>query len=152
MLMASPLNVLKTDKRFVRNQYEKLKMHNGGFLAFNWNMFQIARKVRPDFVVIDGHRGMEGRGPVNGTPVEHDIAIAGPDVVAVDRISIELMGIAYEDVGYLQWCAAAGYGQGNCDHIDVVGEKVADNIIKYQPHPSYEQELEWKLGSTHASG
>ena len=69
MLMASPLNVHQSDSRFVRNQFEKQKMHAGGSLGFNWNMFQMAREgVHPDFVVIDGHRGMEGRGPVNGTP------------------------------------------------------------------------------------
>jgi len=151
MLMASPLNVMNTDSRFVRNQYEKLKMHDGGFLQFNWNMFQLAKDVRPDFVVIDGNFGMEGNGPVNGTPVEHNIALAGPDVVAVDRIGLELMGIAYEDVGYLQWCAAAGYGQGDRTLIDVSGDRVTDNIIKYKPHPSYERELEWKSGGTRAS-
>ncbi|MFC1691947.1 DUF362 domain-containing protein [Candidatus Latescibacterota bacterium] len=150
MLMASPLNVHKSDKRFVRNQIEKSKMHWGGSLGFNWNMFQLARNVRPDFVIIDGHEGMEGNGPVRGTKVEHGIALAGPDVVAVDRTALELMGIAYEDVGYLQWCANAGFGQGNRDLIEVIGEKVTDHIIKYKSHSNIERELEWKLGGVKA--
>ena len=150
--MASPLNVHKSDKRFVRNQIEKAKMHQGGSLGFNWNMFQLAREVRPNFVVIDGHVGMEGKGPVHGTGVEHGIALAGPDVVAVDRTALELMGIAYEDVGYLQWCANAGFGQGNPDLIEIVGENVKDLIIKYRSHPNLERELEWKLGGIKGPG
>ena len=152
MIMGSPLNVHKSDKRFVKNQSEKAKMHDGGFLGFNWNMFQLAQDVKPDFVVIDGHEGMEGRGPVRGTKVEHGIALAGSDVVAVDRIALELMGIAYEDVGYLQWCSNAGYGQGNRDLIEVIGENVSDLIIKYKPHPNFEKELEWKMGGVKAQG
>ena len=105
-------------------------------------MLEIARDVHPNFVVIDGHEGMEGNGPVRGTKVEHLIALAGTDVVAVDRTALELMGIAYEDVGYLQWCANAGLGQGNPDLIEIVGEKVKDLIIKYKPHPNFERELE----------
>jgi uncharacterized protein (DUF362 family) len=146
MIMASPINVAKTDPRFVRNQYEKGKMHAGGSLGFNWNMFEIARHVHPDFVVIDGHEGMEGAGPVQGTPVEHNIALAGPDVVAVDRTTLEIMGIAYEDVGYLQWCAHAGIGQGNRDFIDYIGKNPADHVISYKSHPNLQRELEWKLG------
>lgn len=152
MIMGSPLNVLSTDPRFVRNKNEKSKMHAGGSLGFNWNMFEIAQHVHPDFVVIDGHEGMEGPGPIRGTAVEHNIALAGPDVVAVDRTTLELMGIAYEDVGYLQWCANAGIGQGNKDLIDIIGENPADHVIVYKSHPNLERELEWKLGGTRASG
>ena len=62
------------------------------------------------------------------------------------------MGIAYEDVGYLQWCANAGIGQGNKDLIDIIGENPADHVIVYKSHPNLERELEWKLGGTRASG
>ncbi|MHB9027280.1 MAG: DUF362 domain-containing protein, partial [Candidatus Latescibacterota bacterium] len=47
----------------------------------HYNMFLIARHVRPDFTVIDGLEGMEGNGPVNGTGIPHGIALAGPDVI-----------------------------------------------------------------------
>ena len=52
----------------------------------------------------------------------------------------------------MQWCAAAGIGQGDRDMIDVVGEKVADHVIKYKPHPNGERELEWKQGGSKAEG
>ncbi|MBD3166942.1 DUF362 domain-containing protein [bacterium] len=152
MIMGSPINVASTDPRFIRNQYEKGKMHAGGSLGFNWNMFEIGRIVRPDFVVIDGHMGMEGPGPIRGTAVEHNIALAGPDVIAVDRSTLECMGIAYEDVGYLQWCANAGIGQGNRDLIDYIGADPADHVIVYKSHPNLERELEWKLGGAKAEG
>lgn len=153
MVMGSPLNVPRSDPRFTRNQAEKMKMHAGrNSLGFNWNMFEVGQYVRPDFVVIDGHRGMEGRGPISGTPVEHNIALAGPDVIAVDRSTFECMGIPYEDVGYLQWSSNAGVGQGSRDMIDYIGADPADHVITYESHPNLQRELEWKLGGINAEG
>ena len=87
----------------------KPNMHQGA-TGINFNMFQLAKNVLTEFTVIDGVVGMEGNGPTGGTPVEQGVVVAGPDVVAVDRIGIELMEIDYGDVGYLQWCSNAGIG------------------------------------------
>jgi len=145
MLLGCPLNVLESDPRFIKNQNEKAKMHQGA-TGINWNMYQLARDVRPRFVVIEGVVGMEGDGPVHGTPVEHGVALAGPDVVACDRIGLELMGISYEDVGYLQWCANAGYGQGNRDLIKIIGPDPRNHVIQYKLHSSIELQMGWKEG------
>jgi len=144
VVMASPLNVHKDHPSFVSNQYEKAKMHQGGIPGINYNMFLIANRVRPHFSVIDGFEGMEGNGPNNGTPVEHGVALAGLDVVAVDRIGIELMGIDYADVGYLQWCSNAGYGQGDITKIDVQGPAIRDHVISYRLHDNIEWQMGWK--------
>ncbi len=145
MLLGCPLNVMKSDPRFIRNQYEKSKMHQGA-AGINWNMFQLAKEVQPQFVVIDGIVGMERNGPVGGTPVEHGVALAGPDVVAVDRIGLELMGIDFSDIGYLQWCAKAGFGQGNRDLIKILGPDIKDHVIKYKLHDRIEWQMGWKEG------
>ena len=62
--------------------------------------------------VIDGFEGMEGNGPVGGTPIDHRVCVASPDWLAADRVAVELMGIDYAKVGYLNFCANAGLGQG----------------------------------------
>ncbi|MBN1291782.1 MAG: DUF362 domain-containing protein [Candidatus Latescibacteria bacterium] len=144
MLLASPINVGKNHPNFVKNQFEKAKMHQGGPNGINYNMFLLAHKVRPNFAIIDGTVGMQGNGPNDGTPVEHGVALAGPDVVAVDRVGIELMEINYEDVGYLQWCAEAGIGEGDLSNISVMGPDIATYSTPYKLHENIEWQLTWK--------
>jgi uncharacterized protein (DUF362 family) len=148
ILMAAPLNVIKGHPLFVKNQHEKAKMHEGagerGVKGFNYNMFTLAQRIRPDFSVIDGFEGMEGNGPTRGTPVDHRIVVAGPDVVSVDRIGLEAMGIDYTDVGYLQWCSAAGIGQGDREKIQVLGANPSDHVKKYRLADNIEWQLTWK--------
>ena len=63
--------------------------------AMNYNIAITAKHLRPCWgvAVIDGFEGMEGNGPVGGDPVVMQIALAGPDYLAVDRVAMETMGI-----------------------------------------------------------
>jgi uncharacterized protein (DUF362 family) len=138
MVMGSPLKIYK------KVNY-KYMMHGAGPWWLNYNMFTVARTVRPDFTVIDGLEGMEGNGPIDGTPVEHGIALAGSDVIAVDRVGIDLMGISLEDVGYLNYCADAGLGNASHDRIKIIGSaNPKDHVIKYKPHENIDWQLKWK--------
>ena len=105
----------------------------------------MAQSVRPDFTIIDGVEGMEGNGPINGTPVDHRIAMAGFDVVAIDSMCARLMGIPLENVGYLNYCASAGLGNMDRDKIDIIGSKDPDkSIITYKLGSNIGNQLEWK--------
>jgi len=136
MIMAAPW----TESR---EKNDKPKMH-AGFKEMNWNMFQLAHDVHPQLAILDGLEGMEGNGPIRGTPVEHGVALAGTDYVAVDRIGVELMGIDFSDVGYLSYCMNAGLGQGDRSKIDIVGPDPSDHVIKYKLHDRIEEQLTWK--------
>jgi uncharacterized protein (DUF362 family) len=143
VVMGSPIKV--------GSYNDKVKMHGiadwkstTSNKILNHNIFLMAHHVRPDFSVLDGFEGMEGSGPSNGTPVDHKVALAGPDFVSVDRIGSELMGIPWEDIGYLQFCAQAGLGQGDREKINIIGEDPADHVIKYQLHEDIELQYKWK--------
>ncbi len=123
----------------------KRNMHAGGPRWLHYNMFLMAQGVRPDFTIIDGVEGMEGNGPISGTPVEHKIALAGFDTVAVDSMCARLMGIPLENVGYLNYCAAAGIGNIDRDKIEIIGDKDPDkSIINYKMASNIAMQLEWK--------
>jgi uncharacterized protein (DUF362 family) len=107
-------------------------------------MFALAPFIRPDLAFVDGYEGMEGNGPNNGTPVDHKVCIAGLDWLAVDRVGLELMGIAPGNVGYLVFCAEAGMGQYDLAKIDIVGEKLAAHIRKYELSRNAERQLIWQ--------
>jgi len=144
IIMGSPVNVITRKNRLFRGQ--KTKMHSGGTKGINFNIFQLAQKIRPQFSIIDGLVGMEGNGPTEGTPVEHGFAIAGSDMLAVDRVAMHLMGVNIDDIGYLSYLAWAGEGQVNLSRIKIIGPNPDPYIIPYRMHDNMERLLTWKEG------
>jgi len=62
----------------------------------------VATAVRPGFAIIDGIVGMEGDGPLHGTPVDSGVIVMGDKLSAVDATAVRLMGIYPEYISYLQ--------------------------------------------------
>ena len=83
--------------------------------------------LKPVLTVIDGFVGMEGKGPVDGTPVKMDVIIAGKNVVATDAVGCRVMGIDPHSIKHL--CRAQEKALGNVDNIEVVGEKI-ENVAR----------------------
>lgn len=79
--------------------------------------------ARPDFAIIDGIVGMEGNGPIQGTPKPAGVLLFGDDPVAVDATACRIMGLKPEKVKYL---ARAGTLLGNLEvtKIQEIGERV----------------------------
>jgi len=147
VVMASPLKNPKRGYNF------KSRMHGSGSKGspsypsspklINLNIYKIAHVARPDFAVLDGLVGAEGDGPNDCQPVDHKVALAGPDFLAVDRIGTELMGVPWEKIGYLHWCGAAGLGQGDLDKIKIIGPDPKDLVINYKLHKDVQWCYEW---------
>jgi uncharacterized protein (DUF362 family) len=107
----------------------------------NFNLFQMAQFVVPDLVTIDGFIGMEGDGPLYGDPVESNLAIAGMDWLATDRVGAEVMGFDFERIGHYRYCAEAGMGEGNLGKITILGETIGNCTKTYKPPSSYQSIL-----------
>ena len=144
IVMGSPVNIITEKNRLIRGQ--KTKMHAAGDKGLNWNIFHLAKDIRPDLCVIDGLVGMEGNGPSQGTPVEHGIALAGTDRLAVDRMMLLLMDVNFDDIGYLNYLAWAGDGQSDPTKIKVFGENPMDHIKKYKLADNFDKQMVWKEG------
>jgi uncharacterized protein (DUF362 family) len=143
MVMAAPLITPAINGNPQMNY--KSRMHSGGPRWLNYNMFLVAKQVRPDFTIIDGVEGMQGNGPTGGTAVDHKIALAGDDVLAVDSMCAKLMGIPLEDIGYLNYCAADGLGNIDREKIDIIGNKDPNQyIIPYKLHDNIATQMSWK--------
>ncbi len=117
--------------------------HGGGIKGVNFNLFAMAPRLHPDLSVIDGYQGMQGNGPVGGFPMEHRVAVTSLDWLAADRVAVELMGIDYSKIGYLNYCTDAGMGQADLSKIEVIGEKISDHIKKYKLHDRVERQMAW---------
>ena len=92
----------------------------------------LTRPAWAGLAVIDGFEGMEGHGPTGGTAVDHKVAVASLDWLAADRTAVELMGIDFADIGYLNYCAQAGLGQADLSKIEIIGDRVQDHVKKYK--------------------
>ncbi len=122
---------------------DKPIVHGSGFRALNYNLFALAPRLHPHLAVIDGYDGMEGNGPTSGSAVDHRICVVSPDWLAADRVAVELMGIDFSTVGYLNFCGEAGFGQTDLARIEIIGEPIARHIRRYQLHKNIEQQLIW---------
>lgn len=123
---------------------DKPFIHGGGFRGINYNLYSLSRQVHPHLAVIDGFEGMEGNGPNSGTPVDHRICVAGLDWLAADRVGIELMGIDFANVGYLNYCAQTGLGVADLNKIEVIGEPLSKHIRSYKMSDNFNDQLVWK--------
>lgn len=140
--MGSPINHYKQKSAEGRN--EKHFIHSWGRRGQNYNIFRLAAMgIVPDLAVLDGVLGMEGDGPVKGTPVAHGVALASTDWLAADRLAVELMGYDYRLLKYLDWCGEAGMGEDDLSRIKILGPDYKKHIVKYKLSKNYEQQVAW---------
>lgn len=87
------------------------------------SILDINAAARPDFAIVDGIMGMEGNGPIQGTPKECGVLVLGDDPVAVDATCCRIMALRPHKVKYL---AGAGtlLGHLNVDKIKQLGESI----------------------------
>jgi uncharacterized protein (DUF362 family) len=86
-------------------------------------ILDINAAARPDFAIVDGILGMEGNGPIQGTPKASGIVLFGDDPVAVDATGCRVMGLLPEKVTYL---ARSATMLGHLDPLKIqqLGESV----------------------------
>jgi uncharacterized protein (DUF362 family) len=118
--------------------------HGNSIRGLNYNLFDLGRRLHPHLAVIDGYEGMQGNGPTMGTGVDHRVCVASPDWLAADRVAVELMGIDFAKIGYLNYCAQAGLGEGDLNKIEVHGEPIARHVKPYKLHDNIEKQMIWQ--------
>lgn len=105
------------------------------------NFAALLGKISPDLVLIDGLYGMEGKGPIKGSPVFHGFAVASEDPVQADAMATFVMGISVNDVSYLKYAAEAGLG--NLGWQNMIGVDPAQVKFPYRPHPLHPRQRCW---------
>ena len=141
MVLGAPLH--QPPKETTR--WSDKRRYHVGLRQTHYNMLLTAQKLQPHWgvAVLDGFEGMEGSGPVGGTPVPSRVALASTDFIAADRVGVEVMGINPAWVGYLVYCSQVGLGQYDLAKIDVRGESPAAVRRSYQMHKDIERSLQW---------
>ncbi len=146
VVMGSPVCHYKWKNKESRN--EKSFMHGGrGQMSgreLSYNLFLVANMgVQPDLAVLDGVVGAEGDGPWGATSIEGGIALASTDWLAADRLGIELMGVDYKEIKYLNWCGKAGMGEDDLSKIKIIGPDYKRYVLKYKLSRNADKQREW---------
>lgn len=94
----------------------------------------ISHTIRQDLIVVDGIVGMEGLGPIQGSPVNLGLIISGLNPVTVDAVCCHILGFNPYAVESLWRAYKAGVGEINIERIQVLGEKINDVKKKFS-HP-----------------
>lgn len=95
-------------------------------------------RLRPvDFAVLDGIWGMEGRGPIFGSPVRMNTVLAGRNALAVDRVALSLMQLSQRAVRHLDYGAQAGLGPRELGEITLAGDPLNPRAFALPPLPPY---------------
>ncbi len=118
---------------------DKVRMHptEAGNRMLDYNLFNVMQHLHIDLAVIDGFEGMQGNGPLYGTPVDHRVAVAGRDYLAVDRVGTEIMGADFDDIRYLNYLWDLGFGEADLGKIEVLGDRVEDCRRSYDMAPRF---------------
>jgi uncharacterized protein (DUF362 family) len=99
--------------------WPKNKLH---YIGIPQSVVALSRQFRNTFAIVDGVVGMEGNGPIQGTPKASGVLVMGRDLVAVDATCCRIMGINPDKVEYLKLAADLGHLHAN--RIDQRGELV----------------------------
>jgi len=77
--------------------------------------------LHPALTVIDGFVGMEGNGPIDGTPISMNLIIAGTDPVATDATAARIMGFNPYKITHIRKAHEKGLGRSEAQ---ILGEKI----------------------------
>ena len=105
------------------------------------NIAELAKRVWPDLVVLDGFVCMEGDGPVNGTPVHLKTAIASTDPIKADGIGARVIGFNPEEIGYLHYLQKENMGEFSLTNL--VGDDLNKIKRKFTPHATFDIQSQW---------
>ncbi len=107
------------------------------------SIVDVALTRTPNLAIVDGVVGMEGDGPLNGTPKSMGVLVMGCDPVAVDATCCRAMRLNPDGIAYLVLGARKKLGLLREEHVQQVGEAI-DAVAK--PFETVEHLEKLRLG------
>jgi len=99
-------------------------------VGINPSILDVNATLKPHLAIIDGIIGMEGDGPIMGTPRRAGVLVVGDNLLAVDATATRLIGGHPEQIDHLR--AAAGVlGPIREEHIDQRGDPILRHATRF---------------------
>jgi uncharacterized protein (DUF362 family) len=93
-------------------------------IGIDESIVELNRIFRRTFAIVDGIVGMEGNGPIQGTPKQVGVLVMGSCLPAVDATCCRIMGIDPTRVDYLRMASERALGVIDEPHIEQRGEAI----------------------------
>lgn len=77
----------------------------------------IAKLLNPKITIIDGLYGLDGHGPMFGTPVKTNLIIASNNVVVADTLGTKLMKLPLKKVKHIEIAEKEGIGTTKLENV-----------------------------------
>ena len=94
------------------------------------SIVDINLSVKTHLAIVDGIVGMEGDGPIMGTPVNANVVIMGKNLTAVDATCVRIMEIDPRSIRYLNMIDGI-LGPVDETHIRQIGENIDGVKLKF---------------------
>jgi uncharacterized protein (DUF362 family) len=109
------------------------------------SILDINATVRPQLAIVDGIIGMEGDGPIMGTPKKAGVLVIGNNPAAVDATCSRIMGVDPRNIAYLSVRETEVIGPTDPQLIAQRGESIQNVQTKFQypRHPHFRQFERW---------
>ena len=91
--------------------------------------------VAPDFSLIDGVVGMEGKGPGTGDPKRADCLIAAQNPYCADLAAAKLIGMSAARIPTVQEGIRRGYSPDSAEKLDIIGLTLEEAAVRFLPPP-----------------
>lgn len=114
--------------------FPKNTLHMQGIEAFLAELLDSLPTPRR-FALVDGIVGMQGDGPLYGTPVASGVLVGGADFLAVDATCARLTGFDPATIEILAFMAWAGLGQMDSNKIELRGASLESLRRPYEAAP-----------------
>jgi len=111
--------------------WPKNVLHQAGISE---SILDIVAVVKPHLAIVDGIIGMEGDGPIMGSPKESGVLVLGRNLPAVDATCARLMGIDPQNISYLSQSSGI-LGPIQEYFIPQRGERLAPLVQQYELPP-----------------
>lgn len=100
-------------------------------VGIDTSIVELTRIFRRSFAIVDGIVGMEGNGPIQGTPKRVGVMVMGSDLAAVDATCCRIMGIDPARIEYLRR-ASDTLGITEESRVEQRGESIASVRSNFQ--------------------
>ncbi|MHB8791989.1 MAG: DUF362 domain-containing protein [Thermoleophilia bacterium] len=98
---------------------------------FSSSIVDIYSVMQPRLAIMDAVVGMEGEGPRHGSPKKAGLILASKDPVALDAVASKIIGFDPMEIYTTRNATARGFGNGNLDEIEVLGEQIDAVAVEF---------------------
>lgn len=109
-----------------------LEKYMSHFFGLWQNLVNTNHLIKPDLIIIDGTVGQEDFGPISGTPKIMNLLVGGTSPVAVDAVTMRIMGFDPIESPPVLLAYLQGLGPIESDMIDVVGPPLQELIDPFK--------------------